>query len=374
MVETITPVVYGGRARWRVALALHVVGATLTAAAFGASLGALGALLEAPWARAGAAALAVLAAIYALGELPRVTAVVPQLRRQVPDWWREFFSWPVAAVLYGAGLGIGFFTYLSHGTLVVVAAGAAASGDPTVGALVMAPFGLARGLSAIRSSGVTTQEASQRLVDRLAGSPDRRRAIANGAALVAVAGVSTAVAVRADGGWTAFATAALALAFAWAAVSKVADLGRWRRTLAEHALPRGLTSTATVAVPLAEALVPLLAALALTRAAGIWALVLLAVFTGEAVRAWRRFGPQVPCGCFGGRQAVSPPALLVRNAGLAALAAVVALRTPPEPLFSWPGWPRSDEVVPAVMVVAGLAVAGCTAWSAVRSLGRKASP
>src|SRR5919108_375060 len=39
MVETITPVVYGGRARWVVALALHVLGATVTAALFGAALG-----------------------------------------------------------------------------------------------------------------------------------------------------------------------------------------------------------------------------------------------------------------------------------------------------------------------------------------------
>ena len=121
MVETITPVVYGGRARWAAALALHVLGATATAALFGAALGLVGGLLEAPWGRAGAAFLAVVALVYALGELPRVTATVPQLRRQVPDWWREFFSWPLAATLYGAGLGVGFFTYVSHGTLVAVA-------------------------------------------------------------------------------------------------------------------------------------------------------------------------------------------------------------------------------------------------------------
>ena len=49
MVETISPVGYGGRARWGVALALHVVGATVTAAAFGAALGLIGAALRAPW-------------------------------------------------------------------------------------------------------------------------------------------------------------------------------------------------------------------------------------------------------------------------------------------------------------------------------------
>jgi hypothetical protein len=151
MVETITPVVYGGRARWAAALALHVAGATVTAVLFGAALGAVGAVLEAPWGRAGVIALASAAAIYAAAELPRLRAPVPQLRRQVPDWWREFFSWPVAAALYGAGLGIGFFTYVSHGTLAVVALAAFASGEPLLGALILAPFGLVRGLSAARA-------------------------------------------------------------------------------------------------------------------------------------------------------------------------------------------------------------------------------
>ena len=47
MVETISPVGYGGRARWGVALALHVVGATVTAV-LGAALGLIGAALRAP--------------------------------------------------------------------------------------------------------------------------------------------------------------------------------------------------------------------------------------------------------------------------------------------------------------------------------------
>ena len=370
MVETITPVVYGGRTRWAVALALHVAGATVTAALFGAALGVAGALLEAPWGRAGVLVIAITAIVYAVGELPRATASVPQLRRQVPDWWREFFSWPIAATLYGAGLGIGFFTYVSHGTLVVVALAALASGDPAVGALIVAPFGLVRGLSAAMSAGVSTQQESQRLVDRLAGSPEGRRNLANGGVLVIVAMVSVALAIGADDGWASLATAVLAIAFGWAATSKVVDLRGWRGTLDEHGLPHGVESAATFAVPTAEALVPILVASGWTRAAGVWALVLLVVFTAEAVRAWRRFGPQVPCGCFGGREAVKPGALLVRNAALAALAIVVALRPAPEPVVSWPGWPTSGEFLPMVLVIVGLGVAGFTAWTAIRWLGR----
>jgi len=370
MVETITPVVYGGRARWATALVLHVAGATVTAGLFGAIMGAIGALLEAPWGRAGAGALAAVAGVYALGELPRVTATVPQMRRQVPGWWREFFSWPIAAALYGAGLGVGFLTYLSHGTLVVLALAALASGHPVIGALAVAPFGLVRGLSAARAGSVRTHEDSQRLVDRLAASPERRRSVANGVTLTFVAVLALALAVRSSGGWASFATAVLALAFGWGAISKSSDIGRWRRTLAAHGLSRGVETTATFAVPCAEALVPALAAAGLTRAAGIWAIVLLLAFTVEAVRAWGRFGPQVPCGCFGGREAVSPPALLLRNAALASIALAVALRPAPEAVLAWPGWPTSNEILPAVLVIVSLCVAGFTSWTAIRWLGR----
>ena len=372
MVETITPVVYGGRTRWAAALALHVVGATTTAALFGAALGAIGMVLEAPWGRAGMVALAMLAVVYAIGELPRVTAAVPQLRRQVPDWWRGFFSWPIAAALYGAGLGVGFFTFLSHGTLVVAAFAALASGDPLFGAAVVGAFGLARGLSAARGARIRTQEDSQRLVDRLAALPERPRTIANGAMSAGVATLALVLGMRAADGWSSLATAALALAFGWAAGSKAVDVPAWRRTLAAHGLPRGIETTATFAVPAAEVVVPLLVVSGQTGVAGVWALTLMAVFTAEALRAWRRFGAQVPCGCFGGREPVAPPALLLRNAGLAAVAIVVALRPAPEPRLSWPVSPGPGDMLPMVLAVGGLGVAGFTAWGAIRWLGRGA--
>ena len=53
---------------------------------------------------------------------------VPQLRRQVPDWWRTFYGPHVAASLYGAGLGIGFLTFLRYGTYIAVCTIAVASG------------------------------------------------------------------------------------------------------------------------------------------------------------------------------------------------------------------------------------------------------
>ncbi|MGZ8640978.1 MAG: hypothetical protein ACXWYF_05955, partial [Actinomycetota bacterium] len=67
--ETISPVVHGGRARWLGTLALHTLGATGTAALFGAALGWFGGVLGAPWQRAGLLTLATVSAVYALGAL-----------------------------------------------------------------------------------------------------------------------------------------------------------------------------------------------------------------------------------------------------------------------------------------------------------------
>ena len=222
MVETISPVVHGGRARWLRTLALHTIGSTVTAASFGATLAWIGRALGAPWQRPGLLALAAISAVYAIGVLTPFRVPVPQLRRQVPDWWRTYFGRSFAALLYGAGLGIGFLTYLSYGTLVVVAFAAVASGRPAMGALIMAPFGLARGLSAVVSWRSTDQERSRALVDRLAAAGDAPRRIVNGVALVAIALAAAVAAVRVGAGsWGSFAAAALAAVFVWAAASKV---------------------------------------------------------------------------------------------------------------------------------------------------------
>ena len=144
MVETIAPVVYGRRSRYIVSLTLHALAATTTAAATGAVLGTIGMLAGAPWRTAGVIALAAVALLYALREAFGLPVPLPNARRQVPEWWRTFFSPPIAATLYGAGLGVAFVTFLSFGTFVAVAAGAVVSGDPLTGAALCAPFGLAR--------------------------------------------------------------------------------------------------------------------------------------------------------------------------------------------------------------------------------------
>ena len=185
MVETIAPVVHGGRNRnYWTAVALHTVGATLSAAALGAVLGGIGALLGAPWGTMGWLSLASIAALYAIRELFEVHIPLPDLDRQVPDWWRTYFSRNVAALLYGLGLGVGFLTYLSFGTLVAVAVAALVIGEPLLGAFSLGTFGSARGISVIAS--VSRDPVD--VVETLGAPALRRKArLLNGVTLATIA-------------------------------------------------------------------------------------------------------------------------------------------------------------------------------------------
>lgn len=160
MVETISPVVHGGRTKsYWASIALHVFGATVSAAAFGALLGGLGSLAQAPWGRAGAIFIALLALVYLARETFRLPIPTFDRKKQVPEWWRTFYSKPVASLLYGLGLGVGFLTYLTFGTFVVVAAAAFASGDPLFAAVLSGSFGATRALAVTIATGTDTVDA-----------------------------------------------------------------------------------------------------------------------------------------------------------------------------------------------------------------------
>ncbi|HWC13899.1 MAG TPA: hypothetical protein VG929_04830 [Actinomycetota bacterium] len=167
MVETITPVVYGSRARYRIAVIVHALAAATAGGFFGAVLGLAGMLLVAPWGTTGLIAIAVIAGVYALRELVGLPIPLFDRKQQVPDWWRTFYSPVTAAALYGGGLGIGFLTFLGHGTYVAACATAVASGDPVIGALLGASFGLARGAGAVVNARSMDEEAAALRVRRL---------------------------------------------------------------------------------------------------------------------------------------------------------------------------------------------------------------
>jgi hypothetical protein len=365
MVETINPVVYGGsRSRYRAALALHVLGATAAAAIFGAALGGVGLLLGAPWGAAGVLAVALSAGLYLLREAFGVPVPVLEARRQVPEWWRTFFSRNVTAFLYGAGVGIGFLTYLGHGTLLVVSLAALASGRPLLGAVLLAPFGLARALAI--GVGARTQDPSG-LVNRLAAFARRGwPRLAHGVAIAFVA-LTAAVAARElpRGDVGEVAAAVLAVTFAWAATSKATSPRRWRRALSGYGIPAGVERVAAVIVPVVEAAVPVLVLVGIPRAAGILAAALLVAFSGAVLVARVRRGDRLPCGCFGGARVRDYRAMLARNAVLACVALVAAAGASDGTVATRVVFPGREDFLPAALTVISLAVAS---WTLARGL------
>src|SRR5438309_6485954 len=171
MVETIAPVVHGTRT-WLASIALFTAGAVAAAAATGLLLGAaLPSGGRMPAGLVAAVALALAAGELGLARVPRL-----QVRRQVPERWRERFPQPVTALLYGAGLGVGFATYLPVATLLAVAAGVLALAGPMGGAAVLAGFGLGRTIVlAVATARVRSFEQAGGRVERMARLGGGRR-------------------------------------------------------------------------------------------------------------------------------------------------------------------------------------------------------
>jgi len=235
-----------------------------------------------------------------------------------------------------------------------------------MGALVMAPFGLARGLAPLVGARSKGSEDGARLVDRLASMSGRVRSGLNSAVLIGVTFMAAAAVSRAESGWGRAAAAILAVSFAWAAVSKLVGWDRWRRTLSAHALPRSGERLAAWAVPTAESLVPILAVLGRERAAAAVALVSVVAFSLALVRLAVRDGVRVACGCFG-RASVDVRVALGRNLVLGATATAAFALAGPDPALTLPA---ASDTLPALLVGGALAVAATTAWRAAAWLGK----
>jgi hypothetical protein len=360
MVETITPVVHGGSwERWGISLALHAIGAAVAAAIVGSLLAGAGALLGAPWGVPGAVLVVAAAALYVARELGAPVSV-PQLRRQVPDWWRTFFPPHLAAFLYGLGLGPGFLTYLGHGTVVVVAVAAFASGRPLLGAAVLAPFGLARGLGPVLSFGVRSPSDAAALVERLDRSASKARwRVANALALsmVLVATVLEVRTIDAPSEVGALAAAVLALTFGAAAVAKLARGAEWRRTLGSYGLRPGATRLAGFGVPAVELGIAAAVLVGLASSAGLLSIVALVAFSGGIVLGRVRAGRRLECGCFGGSGTRDYRLLLARNLALAGVAFVALRAGEDAPLVRSLGETAGPDLLPVALVVLGLALA-----------------
>ena len=149
--------------------------------------------------------------------------------------------------------------------------------------------------------------------------------------------------------------ALLGATFAWAAVAKLARWGRWRDALRGYELPAGLATTAAPAVPLLEIAVAVLVVLGRTHLAGALSIVLLSGFSGALLYAQARRGDKLPCGCFGRATERDYRLMLARNALLGALAAALLVASGDVSLggVSAPG---ADDVLPALLVVVGIAL------------------
>jgi hypothetical protein len=374
MVETITPVVHGGsRERWGISLALHAIGAAVAAAIVGSLLAGAGALLGAPWGVPGAVLVVVAAALYVAREMG-APVPVPQLRRQVPDWWRTFFPPHVAAFLYGLGLGPGFLTYLGHGTVVVVSVAAFTSGRPLLGAAVLAPFGLARGLGPVLAFGVRSPSDAAALVKRLDRSASKARwRVANALALSMVL-VATVLEVRTiDAPWEVGALAAvvLALTFGAAAVAKLGRRAAWRRTLGSYGLPSGAARLVGLGVPAVELGIAATVLVGLASSAGLLSIVALVAFSGAIVLGRVRAGRRLECGCFGGSGIRDYRLLLARNLALAGVAFVAWRAGEDAPLVRALGEPAGADLLPVALVVLGLALVVWVGAAAFAREGRR---
>jgi Methylamine utilisation protein MauE len=360
MVETITPVVHGGsRERWWISLALHAIGAAVAAAIVGSLLAGAGGLLGAPWGVPGALLVVAAAALYVARELG-APVPVPQLRRQVPDWWRTFFPPHLAAFLYGLGLGPGFLTYLGHGTVVVVSVAAFASGRPLLGAAVLAPFGLARGLGPVIAFGVRSPSDAAALVERLDRSASKARWRIGNALALSMVLVATVLEVRtidAPSEFGALAAAGLALTFAAAAVTKLRRRGAWRRTLGSYGLRSGGSRLVAFGVPAVELGIAALVLAGLESSAGLLSIVALVVFSGAILVGRVRAGRRLECGCFGGSGTRDYRLLLARNIALAGVAFVAWRAGEDAPLVRSLGETAGADLLPVALVVLGLALA-----------------
>jgi hypothetical protein len=148
MMDFITPVVHGGRVRWRLALIAYGACAAISAAAFGALLGMGGrALRQQLPMEHGAVALPIIVLVVlvaAVHELGVVRIPWPQRRWQVPSSWRFIAPRWIPSVLYGLLLGPGVLTYIPVATYYALVAMAIFITDPGCAAAVFVLFAVAQ--------------------------------------------------------------------------------------------------------------------------------------------------------------------------------------------------------------------------------------
>jgi hypothetical protein len=199
MIETIS----GPRRHVGLCCTTFALGALAGGTASFGTLGVLGSLAGAH----GLVLVAVLGVAAAIADV-RGRPIVPQIRRQVPEHWRRVLPLPLATLLYGILLGLGFTTFVYAVALWALAGIAFVVASPQTGALVGLAFGAGRALPICLLSPIAHRRAGRSVVDAMAQQPAvlsvvRRLAaaclvVAAAAALVGDAGGATNLGLGTD--------------------------------------------------------------------------------------------------------------------------------------------------------------------------------
>jgi hypothetical protein len=189
MIETIGPTGHtGGRSTTLAACLTFFAGALLGGMLTFGALAALGDLVHGADDRLAYALAAGLAAVAALAEL-RGMAIVPQVRRQLPEGWRRSMPMPVAAALYGGLLGLGFTTFVLTFGVFALAGVSFAVGEPATGLAIGLAFGFGRALPIVLVAPVADRPFGRRVTELMAARPAILRGLrfGDGLALLAAA-------------------------------------------------------------------------------------------------------------------------------------------------------------------------------------------
>lgn len=168
--------------------------------------------------------------------------------------------------------------------------------------------------------------------------------------------------------------ALLGLTFAWAALAKVVRWSHWLDALRAYEFPSMVTAAAAPLVPALEALCAVLVLSGRTKVGSALALALVGSFSGALLYAQQKRGNRLPCGCFGRATDRDYRVMLARNAGLTALAAILAV---PDDDVSWAAGlsaPSADDAFPILLVITGLALCLWLVRHAFGAFDRKRSP
>jgi hypothetical protein len=162
MIETIS----GPRRHVSLCCLTFAVGAVAGGTATFGLLAVLGSVVGAH----GLVLVAVLGVAAAIADV-RGRPIVPQIRRQVPEHWRRVLPLPVATLLYGVLLGLGFTTFVYAVALWALAGIAFVVAAPETGALMGVAFGVGRALPICVLAPVAHRRAGRSVVDAMAQRP-----------------------------------------------------------------------------------------------------------------------------------------------------------------------------------------------------------